>query len=357
MTDDRSASNAAKDAADKTGSDKDQSGVEHIVDALDSESHITDAAHLSPCVSVVVPARDLEDYLGATIESVLSQSEPAFELIIIVDGAKDRTADIARRYGDPRIQVKEVTLNGVSKARNLGLSLCSADCVVFLDGDDLLEEDALAAFSTALHDNPAAIAVVGAHSKIDEQGELIDIEKARARSPIPDGDILPGLLQRNIIVNGGAMCIRTHHARQVGGFIETLRYGEDWEFWCRLAALGPFASLGQKSVMRYRQRRTSAFSTQARSPGELDISAIDAIFEIPAVLERFSPNDLKSRKRKAVINNYWASTRTVLYSGHYGRFCYLVVAGLIHYPDSLFQDFLLRFLGRLVGYKPGSRKA
>lgn len=91
-----------------------------------------------PLVSVIMPAYNSEKYIGKSIESVLAQDYQAFELLIIDDGSKDRTKNIAEQYAerDARIRVFSQPNQGVSVARNKGLDVATGKYVAFLDSDD-----------------------------------------------------------------------------------------------------------------------------------------------------------------------------------------------------------------------------
>jgi glycosyltransferase involved in cell wall biosynthesis len=304
-------------------------------------------AGTTPVVSIVIAARNVEDFLGATIESVLRQTMPDLALVVVLDRCTDGSLDVARRYAsDPRVEIVEAAAGGVSKARNIGLERVRGPYVVFLDGDDLLAEDALDAFLQGFRAHPEAVAIVGAHSKIDEAGALIDGETAADRPAFRTGDALGQLLARNTIVNGGTIAIRSAAARESGGYDPAIAIAEDWDFWCRLALLGDFASLGQRPVLFYRQRRKSAFTQHGLASATLDAKAIDKVFALPEIQARVPAATLGRLQRNAAIDYFWATARAALYGGNRWRFVQLVAVGLWRYPESLTKGFLVRFLWR-----------
>lgn len=86
-------------------------------------------------VSVVIPAYNCENYIRRAIDSVLMQTRPADQIIVIDDGSKDKTADIVRTYGDKVILIQQENA-GVSIARNAGIAAATGDWIAFLDADD-----------------------------------------------------------------------------------------------------------------------------------------------------------------------------------------------------------------------------
>lgn len=99
-----------------------------------------------PTYSVVIPVYNAERYLEKCIESVLTQtSDSAFEIILVNDGSRDGSAVICDRYAqlDARIQVIHQENQGVSAARNAGIAAAKGQYLLFLDSDDLWDENLL----------------------------------------------------------------------------------------------------------------------------------------------------------------------------------------------------------------------
>ncbi len=90
-----------------------------------------------PGVSVVIPCWNAEDHIGASIDSVLSQTYNNIEVIVIDDGSTDGSLDIIRSYGD-RVRYESTGNRGACAARNRGLKLAQNDLIQFHDADDLL---------------------------------------------------------------------------------------------------------------------------------------------------------------------------------------------------------------------------
>jgi len=93
-------------------------------------------------VTVIMPVRDGERYLADALDSVLSQTAPAAEVLVIDDGSRDATPDIATRYGNP-VRVVRQAREGLAAALNRGIAEASGDVVAFHDSDDLSTRDRL----------------------------------------------------------------------------------------------------------------------------------------------------------------------------------------------------------------------
>jgi glycosyltransferase involved in cell wall biosynthesis len=109
-------------------------------------------------VSVIIPCYNAAAYLAQTIGSVLAQSRPADETIVVDDGSFDESLAIARAFGD-RVRVVSGRVGGAPAARNRGASLATGDALMFLDADDVLGPAVLERLAVALATRPGAIAV------------------------------------------------------------------------------------------------------------------------------------------------------------------------------------------------------
>ena len=162
------------------------------------------------------------------------------------------------------------------------------DAALFLDADDWLAPDALSRLAAALDASPDSVAAAAPmHSSI------------RARSaPRRPATSCAGLLVRNLFANGGHLLLRAEAVRRAGGFLPGIAYGEDWEFWIRIALQGPFAATrGRAPVLFVRQHpggacRRLGFDAAAFAP------CMDAIFGNPALVARFGPARLAALRRQ-----------------------------------------------------------
>ena len=113
----------------------------------------------TPLVSVIIPCYGQAHFLAETIESVLAQRYPHFEVVVIDDGSVDNTEEVALQW--PRVRYVRQNNSGLAAARNTGLRRSLGDYVVFLDADDRLLPEALDAGLTAFAAHPESAFVVG----------------------------------------------------------------------------------------------------------------------------------------------------------------------------------------------------
>ena len=112
----------------------------------------------TPQVSVVIPCRNAEAWVGETVASVVSQSGVLFELIVVDDGSDDRSVEVASAGAAGRLTLIRQEAAGVSRARNAGTAAASAPFLQYLDADDVLMPGTLAARVAALEESQADVA-------------------------------------------------------------------------------------------------------------------------------------------------------------------------------------------------------
>ncbi len=132
-----------------------------------------------PLVSVIIPVYNRDRYLAEAIESVLSQTYPAIELIVVDDGSSDRTAEVAQKYP---ITYHFQPNGGISSARNAGIALAKGEFFAFLDSDDIWVTDKLAKQMAVFEFDPNLEAVFG-YAQQFYSPELDETFRQRFRCP------------------------------------------------------------------------------------------------------------------------------------------------------------------------------
>lgn len=114
---------------------------------------------MNPLISVIVPIYNVEAYLQKCIDSLISQTYPNLEIILVNDGSTDASGAICDSYkNDSRIKVIHNQNMGVADARNAGLAAVSGSLIGFLDGDDFISSDFYSYLYKILVENTADVA-------------------------------------------------------------------------------------------------------------------------------------------------------------------------------------------------------
>jgi glycosyltransferase involved in cell wall biosynthesis len=196
-----------------------------------------------PKVTVIIPVYNVEALVGATLKSVLQQTYPDFEILVVDDGSTDGSLAICQEFPDPRIRIVRQQNRGLAGARNTGIRHAQGEYLAFLDSDDLWLPEKLAKHVAHL-DHAPEVGVSFSRSRfIDEAGQDIGIYQMPKLT-----DITPGhLFCRNPIGNGSAVVLRKAVLEEIKFqdnfygevedfyFDDSFRQSEDIECWLRIA--------------------------------------------------------------------------------------------------------------------------
>lgn len=188
-----------------------------------------------PRTSVVIPARNAGRTLAETLDSLLAQSDPDWEALIIDDASIDETADVINRYANRDIRFVGLRGqgNGVSGARNIGLAQARGRRVLFLDSDDWIEQRFLELMNTELDAAPDAVAAYCGYFRVMPDGQQAPV-KADPRVAMAPFEMFAQTCATAI----HAVLVELKSVCDVGGFDTALRTCEDWDLWQRIARLG-----------------------------------------------------------------------------------------------------------------------
>ena len=175
-----------------------------------------------PLVSVILTSHNYEKYVGEAIASVLDQSKPPAEIVVVDDGSDDGSADVVHGFGRLVTYVAQRNA-GASSARNRGVSESSGALLAFLDADDLYLSLKLEIQSRVLEQD-ASIDVVFAHWREFHSPDVTDDRRQRLRPPV----------ERSGAPMAAAMLIRRAAFERVGDFDPTLELGIDVDWGTRM---------------------------------------------------------------------------------------------------------------------------
>lgn len=192
-----------------------------------------------PLVSVIVPAFNAERHLVAALESALSQTYPALEVVVVDDGSSDGTAQIAMRVAraDGRVRVLRQANQGVAGARNAAIAASTGRYVAPLDADDLWYPTKIERQVSQLEvDGPATGLAYTWWDGIDERGH----RQFRSHPWRVEGEIAGALVALNVISHASVPVFRRTVLEEVGGYDTTFHAAgahgvEDWDLSLRVA--------------------------------------------------------------------------------------------------------------------------
>ncbi|MCL4721020.1 MAG: glycosyltransferase [Gammaproteobacteria bacterium] len=204
-------------------------------------------AGTAPLVSAVMPVFNGSRHIGTAIESVLGQGFADLELIVVDDGSRDGSADLAAGFG-PRVRVIRQANQGSAVARNAGIAAARGAYVAFIDADDAWLPAKIETQVRYLATHPDVGLVY--HRWQEWNGDPRTLAELGMQS-IPE---LPGLdtedsgwvyhrLLLDCIVHTSTVMVRRSLLADAGGFDPKLRRGQDYDYWLRLSRLTPMHKL------------------------------------------------------------------------------------------------------------------
>ncbi len=205
-------------------------------------------------VSVVIPAYNVADYIEQSIFSVVSQTYKELEIIVVDDGSTDATAAIADAYAkqDTRIRIITQSNKGLAAARNTGIANAHGDYVCILDSDDIMLPNKIAEQYAFLDSHPEYnIAYSDLYHFMDGKKSVYHHPIAPLSTPHYES-----LLYGNVI-NPNTVFFRRSLFEKYGGFDESIRSAEDWEYWLHVAWNGSTFGYQPIKLTLYRVRNNS----------------------------------------------------------------------------------------------------
>jgi glycosyltransferase involved in cell wall biosynthesis len=193
----------------------------------------------SPKVSVVIPAYRASRTIGRAIDSVLAQTRPASEIIVVDDGSPDDTGAAVAPYGE-QVRLLRKANGGAASARNLGIDQSAGDLIAFLDADDYWEPHKLEKQLGVLTEHPEVGAVAGgfyeqlpgSERTVKRFGEPVLFDHVWDRPPGPTAfEIGRRFFTSAVLVRRVSLGERR--------FDEGLSTAEDMDLWVRLATSSP----------------------------------------------------------------------------------------------------------------------
>ena len=198
-------------------------------------------------VSVIIPVYNRAEYLRHAVESVLNQTHPYYEVIIVDDASTDNTAETAASFDDERIRVIQNDQNrGVSYSRNRGIFESRYRLIALLDSDDAWLPNKLE-FQTAFLDKHSTLNVVHTEEIWIRNGVRVNQKKHHRKS---GGDIFVRSLEL-CLMSPSSIMLKKNIFDRYGFFDEELIVCEDYDMWLRITAAEEVGFIETPLIQKY----------------------------------------------------------------------------------------------------------
>lgn len=264
-------------------------------------------------ISVVVTSYNHAEYLDQRMKSLLNQTYPNLEIIVVDDCSTDGSADVLAQYrGIPHVSIVLLEKNhGYANTSNLGVSLSRGEYVVFAECDDFSEPSQMATLYDALSKNRSAVVAFSKSTMVDESGMVTGDDFSFRESNFKrlcSSDTLIGaelmcrfLMFSCVIPNMSAAMFRRRNFDRIGGLSNRFRVCADWDFWVSMASEGDFYYVCQP-LNNFRSHSTTVRSTFSICEQIREIYEI--VYELRAGRSLSVYDSLRFRLNTGVI---WAS--------------------------------------------------
>lgn len=209
-------------------------------------------------VSVIVPVYNCEEYIGATLDSIINQDFKNFEVIVIDDGSTDRSLEIINEKLSKSLishQIIHQENSGVSSARNAGISKATGKYLVFIDGDDYVTGNHL----SELYNGKSDFSMV---QFIKKDGDRLSTPYHFSKEFMSCEEFIKKELNMEMPFNFWQLMYKTSIIKDNGiQFNPDLIYGEDIDFALRALLYGEEVTISNEATYYYLQHPQSAINT------------------------------------------------------------------------------------------------
>lgn len=258
-----------------------------------------------PLVSICIPAFNAEKYLRATIDSVINQTYPVIEIIIVDDGSSDGTVKILQGMVDNRLKYVTHANKGASAARNAALQLCSGDYIKFMDADDLLNPGCIEQQLGRIAGKNNCIASAKWGRFYTEDASDFNLSPETVWKDLPGIDwLVESLIDTGAnMMQPGIFLIPRAIIEKAGPWDESLNLIDDFDYMVRVISNSAMVLFCEDAVLKYRSGLSKSLSG-SNSALHLDSAFRSLTKGIQQLLA--TKNDERSRQACADTYQRWS---------------------------------------------------
>jgi glycosyltransferase involved in cell wall biosynthesis len=281
---------------------------------------------MSNTVAVLMPCYNNGDYVADAIESVLAQTQPADEIVIVDDGSTDHSKDVIAGFGDSVRCIRQPN-SGRAAAMNRALAATQCDLVAIIDADDLWWPKLLEKNVAALIDNEAVMAYC-LGTLCDQHGNILGRQYGM---PMQD-DVMRCMLTDNHVFGGGPV-LRRQTVIEAGGYDATFWPCDDYHLWLRMSARGKI-EFQTEPLAVYRMHTGQVSNQVARMARQKLAAKLDFLANHPHVEEEVG----RSFVRQVTEDEFYKTCNAQFEHGN------------IQVAQEMIQDYLRRYPIRPRGW-------
>lgn len=288
-----------------------------------------------PLVTIVTPTYNQAEYLAETIESILAQTYPNIEYIVINDGSTDHTENVLNLYRERVTCITQENM-GQSATLNKGWAIAKGKFIGYLSSDDILYPDAIKSLVFAIKKSNCVC--------VFPDSNLIDVNGKTIKKNVSKKFDLEDLIVNQECYIGPGALFKKEAFIKYGGWDTSLKLAPDREFWIRISQDGNFCFL-QKVLAGYRLHPESiSYSEVSENVSSEYLRVLDNYFNTFVV-----PVSIKERKNEAYAKAKLIVVRNFLRSFKIRKAFNVYREAIIIWPKILSPKFILVLFRSVLG--------
>lgn len=304
-------------------------------------------------VSIIIPCYNVANFLPKTLESVLKQTDPDWEIIAVDDGSTDNTAEVLKKYtqSDNRIKLFSKSNGGVSSARNFGIEHAKGEWIYFLDGDDFIEKNLVEIINN--QNKEIEVTVFEFVKESPHNKRYYQLRKKES--------LFKDFFTNKQTIHISSFCTKLDLIiKNRIRFDEQTYYGEDREFIANILVLKPKFIIINEVLFHYQVRLGSATLTHAYNEKRLTsifsgertfkrlkntplekVAYTNFVFSIPRHIKMFYDYNTDAADIKKILFRYKDKYLKGFHFYGWSRLeLYTTLAGILSYNKHIFRLFL-----------------
>ncbi|HEU0209681.1 MAG TPA: glycosyltransferase family 2 protein [Candidatus Udaeobacter sp.] len=226
---------------------------------------------MEPLVSILIPAFNSERWVGEAIESALSQTWKAKEIVIVDDGSTDQTLSVARKFASTSVSVVTQPNEGAASARNKAYSLSQGDYIQWLDADDLLAPDKISKQMKAVADGATTRTLLSAAwGRFRNRSDRAEFRPSLLWADCRPVEWLLRKLENNVYMQTATWLVSRELTEAAGPWDTRLLSDDDGEYFCRVLLASDRVQFVEEAKTFYRSSGGGGLSHVGHSDRKLE---------------------------------------------------------------------------------------
>ncbi len=225
---------------------------------------------MKPLVSILIPAYNAEPWIADTLRSVLAQTWPRKEIVVVDDGSRDETFSVAEKFASAEVKVVRQKNAGASAARNHAYKLCQGDFIQWLDADDILDAEKISRQMAHAENADKKVLWSSAWGRFHFRLSHATMKTSPLWADLSPVEWLLLKMSQDLHMSNKSWLVSRELTEASGPWDETLSLDDDGEYFCRVLLASSGVKFVPEAKSYYRISGTGGLSNVDHSPKKLE---------------------------------------------------------------------------------------